>query len=70
MSAKQDTNQVIDLGEYRAVRDAARRRLAPPAPYLLWYPGVGYLQVAPSVSPRAREAAGTANNQPFGLRRQ
>jgi hypothetical protein len=57
MSDQQNSNRVVNLSEYRAARAALRAQVAAPVPYLLWYPGVGYVQVNPATS-----AAG-----PFGL---
>lgn len=62
MSAGQSSSRIVDLGAYRAERQAAKRRNAAPTPYVLWYPGVGYCyvtagHVTPSVVPLAGEAA-------------
>jgi hypothetical protein len=64
MSAMQVSNRVVDLSEYRAARAAAKRPAATPAPYLLWYPGVGYVQVNPTVAAIAGNGLPVGKNQP------
>jgi len=54
---------VVNFGEYRAARDAAKRRTIAPTPYVLWYPGVGYLHVIPSVSPIAPARVAAAGHE-------
>jgi hypothetical protein len=49
MSSHQNSNRVVDIGEYRAARVAQKAQTLPPVPYLLWYPGLGYVQVSPSM---------------------
>lgn len=52
MSGTPNSNRIVDLAQYRAARAAASRLLTTrPAPYLLWYPGIGYVQVDPAVAP-------------------
>jgi hypothetical protein len=64
MSATQRSDRIVNLGEYRAARDAAKRRSSAPTPYLLWYPGVGYMQVLPTVSALAAATTPIGQNQP------
>jgi hypothetical protein len=49
MSSQQNSNRVVNLGDYRAALAARRAQAVPPPAYLLWYPGLGYVQVDPSV---------------------
>jgi hypothetical protein len=67
MSATQRSNRIVSLSEFRAARDAAKRRNSPPTPYLLWYPGVGYMQVLPTVSGLTAAATPVGQNQPGSL---
>jgi hypothetical protein len=50
MSTSQTSGRVISMAEYRAVKAAARQRSTPPTPYVLWYPGVGYLHQQPGLA--------------------
>lgn len=45
MSSQSISDRVVNLSDYRAERAAHKSRSAAPAPYLLWYPGLGYVQV-------------------------
>jgi hypothetical protein len=42
MSAASNSNNVISLAMHRFAREARRTRRA--LPYLLWYPGVGFVK--------------------------
>lgn len=53
MSAVTGPDNVIALAPYRAAR-AARLERRPTMPYVLWYPGLGFV----------RPAAGVANSGP------
>jgi hypothetical protein len=63
MSAAETSPRIVDLSEYRAARNAAAHRGAAPAPYLLWYPGVGYVQVLPTAANLATVAKPLGQNQ-------
>jgi hypothetical protein len=62
MSSQQNSNRVVDLSEYRAARAALKAQAVAPAPYLLWYPGLGYFQVSPSVTAVAPSVLPIGNN--------
>ncbi len=51
--------RVIDLAEYRA-RRVARASTAPPARYVLWYPGVGFFGPHPPRSAQRDSERGFA----------
>jgi hypothetical protein len=59
MSSQQNSNRVVELSEYRAARAARTAQAVAPAPYLLWYPGLGYVQVGASVTPSGLPVGGT-----------
>lgn len=54
MSAARSSDNVIALAPYRAARSARR----PAMPYVLWYPGVGYVMANQSTT-RSRHAQAT-----------
>ncbi len=64
MSSQQDSNRVVNLGDYRAARAALKAQAVPLAPYLLWYPGLGYVQVSPSVTAVAPSGLPVGRNPP------
>jgi hypothetical protein len=65
MSDTQTSNRVVDLSEYRAARAALKRgAVAAAAPYLLWYPGFGYVEVRPTFSSRATTDLFLGKNYP------
>jgi hypothetical protein len=64
MSDQQTSNRVVNLSEYRAARAAVKAQAVPPAPYLLWYPGLGYVQVHPSVGSIAPSGLPVGKNPP------
>jgi hypothetical protein len=64
MSDTQNSNRVVDLGEYRAARAALKRSAVAPTPYLLWYPGIGYVQVLPTVPTIASTGMPVGKNHP------
>jgi hypothetical protein len=68
MTTGQSTQRIIDLGEYRAARQAAKHRKALQTRYILWYPGVGYLHVIPGACPLSGETVGSPAHQRPGLR--
>ena len=45
----QGTEKVVSLAAFRAVREAQQ----PPRPFLMWYPGVGYVR-SDAVTPELR----------------
>lgn len=47
MSAARSSDNVIALAPYRAARSARR----PAMPYVLWYPGIGYVMANQSMTP-------------------
>ena len=57
-------NRVVNLSEYRAARAAERASAAPAAPYLLWYPGLGYVQVGAGVGAVAPSGLPVSRNHP------
>jgi hypothetical protein len=54
MTATQTSNRIVNLAEYRAAQVAAKHRRAAQVPYLLWYPGFGYVRVQRSVLENTR----------------
>jgi hypothetical protein len=67
MTAGQDPDRIVNLSEYRAERQAALRRRTAPTPYILWYPGIGYLPVFPNASRMVSRAAVPAGSYRPGL---
>ncbi len=65
MNASETSRGVINLAEYRAVRVATRQRSTPARPYLLWYPGVGYLHQHAAVAESSGTRGGFASEDRF-----
>jgi hypothetical protein len=64
MSDHQNPKRIVNLSDYRAARAALKAQAVPPSPYLLWYPGLGYVQVNPSVTSVAPSGLPIGRNHP------
>jgi hypothetical protein len=64
MSDQQNSKRVVDLSEYRAARAALKAQAVTQPSYLLWYPGLGYVQVNPAVAAVAPSGVPVGRNHP------